>query len=195
MKTSTIYEISSILDGFLFPVLEKNDEFLLESKWGYPLLSQWQPFKFKFLKDYGEQKADFHFLLGFIPIISEKICSKFNFEATDVELLPIKDPAGEIFFVINPCFCDSHILNNKKSKIEFNSDGNISWILEPVFLDKPKKPIFKIPDIPTKVYVDESFVNVAKKYKWNGVDFVPRKIKKLSFINKLLKRIYEQTIR
>ena len=191
MNSSTIWEISSVLDNFLLPEIEKDGESLLESNWGSPLLNQWKVFKFKFQKNYGEQKADFHFLLGYIPIISVNICSKFNFESSDVELLPIENISGERFFVINPCFCDIHILNNKKSKIEYDSDGNISWILEPVFSDNPQRAIFKIPHMPTKIYVDDSFVNIAKNNKWKGIVFIPRKKKHISFIHNLLKRIHE----
>ena len=190
MNSTPIWGISSILDGFLFTEINKECETLLESKWGSSLLNQWPTFEFRFLNDYGNKKADFHFILGYIPIVSEKVCSLFDFKTFDVELLPIKDTDGVAFYVLNPCFCDTCILNEKKSKIIYDSDGKISWISEPVFYGQIKKSLFKIPDMPTKVYVDESFVKMVEKHKFQGVNFIPRKIKQQSLLIKIFKGFY-----
>lgn len=190
MNSTYIWEISSKQDGFLFPEIEKEGESLLEEKWGESLLDQWKSFKLKFLDDYGTQQADFYFILGFIPVASESICSLFDFKESDVELLPVYDDAGTKFYVINPCYCDSRILNRRKSKIKYNDDGGVFWVSDPVFYTRPSKPLFKIPEMSTKAYVDNSFVSVVKKHNLQGIDFVPCKIKEESVIDKILKSIH-----
>ena len=190
VKSLNIWEIKAELDGFLLPEIEKKGQILLESKWGTPLLRQWNKYGVNFLNDYGEKKTDFHFILGFIPIISERIASFFPFKTCDVELLPVKNTSGENFFIVNPCFCDSRILNKRKSKIRYDVEGQISWISEPVFFYLPPKILFKIPDMPTKIYADETFVSIVRKYKFQGIDFIPRKIKKQSLVSRIIEVIY-----
>lgn len=190
MNSTYIWEITSKQDGLLFPEIEKEGESLLEEKWGESLLDQWKSFKLKFLDDYGTQQADFYFILGFIPVASESICSLFDFKESDVELLPVYDDAGTKFYVINPCYCDSRILNRRKSKIKYNDDGGVFWVSDPVFYTRPSKPLFKIPEMSTKAYVDNSFVSVVKKHNLQGIDFVPCKIKEESVIDKILKSIH-----
>ncbi|SHM14177.1 fibrobacter succinogenes major paralogous domain-containing protein [Fibrobacter sp. UWB7] len=186
MNCDCVWEINPVIDEFLFPEIENDGENLLEDCWGSPLLNQWSLFKVNFSKAYGKKKADLHFLLGYIPLISEKTRSLFNFNDSDVELLPVFDESGSKYYIVNPCFCDSHILNEQKSKITYNPEGKISWISEPVFLHNSEKLLFMIPRMPTKIYVNETFVNIVKEHKLQGIDFITRKIKGPSIFHKFI---------
>lgn len=186
MNCGCVWEINPVIDEFLFPEIENDGENLLEDSWGFPLHNQWSLFKIKFSRAYGKKKGDFHFLLGYIPVISEKTRSLFNFNDSDIELLPVLDESGSKYYIVNPCFCDSHILNEQKSKITYNPEGKISWISEPVFLHNSEKLLFMIPRMPTKIYVNETFVNIVKEHKLQGIDFITRKIKGPSIFHKFI---------
>ena len=186
MAQSNVWEVNSVIDGFLFPKIETDCETLLEDNWGTPLLEKWSSNKLEFSDYCGKKKGDFHFLLGYIPVISERTRALFNFNNSNIELLPVLDESGSRYYIINPCFCDSHILNKRKSKITYNSEGLISWISEPVFFHNSEKLLFMIPRMPTKIYANETFVNVVKEHNLQGIDFIARKIKGPSMFHKIV---------
>lgn len=186
MAQSNVWEVNSVIDGFLFPKIETKCETLLEDNWGTPLLEKWSSNKLEFSDCCGKKKGDFHFLLGYIPVISERTRALFNFNNSNIELLPVLDESGSRYYIVNPCFCDSHILNKRKSKITYNSEGLISWISEPVFFHNSEKLLFMIPRMPTKIYANETFVNVVKEHNLQGIDFIARKIKGPSMFHKIV---------
>lgn len=186
MAQSNVWEVNSVIDGFLFPKIETDCETLLEDNWGTPLLEKWSSNKLEFSDYCGKKKGDFHFLLGYIPVISERTRALFNFNNSNIELLPVLDESGSRYYIVNPCFCDSHILNKRKSKITYNSEGLISWISEPVFFHNSEKLLFMIPRMPTKIYANETFVNVVKEHNLQGIDFIARKIKGPSMFHKIV---------
>ena len=186
MAQSNVWEVNSVIDGFLFPKIETDCETLLENNWGTPLLEKWSSNKLEFSDYCGKKKGDFHFLLGYIPVISERTRALFNFNNSNIELLPVLDESGSRYYIVNPCFCDSHILNKRKSKITYNSEGLISWISEPVFFHNSEKLLFMIPRMPSKIYANETFVNVVKEHNLQGIDFIARKIKGPSMFHKIV---------
>ncbi|MCQ2124930.1 MAG: hypothetical protein MJZ25_12175 [Fibrobacter sp.] len=185
MNAVNIWMIASKQEGFLFPKLDDKVESWLFDNWGSPLAEQWSCANLKFLSDDGREIPDFYFIGGFIPVVSESALSAIDLDHADVELLPAQDDCGKKFYILNPLSCEDSALNLKKSKVQYTSDGTISWISDFVFSYCPQKRMFRLSEMPTKMFVDDKFVQLIREKNMTGIDFIPCKVTGPSLFERL----------
>ena len=172
------------------PLIE-NDKYLslLEENFGTKLKPIWGEVGAKWYRENGEIICDFPFLLGMIPLCSLKIYNKLheNLNLEKIEFLPIRIE-NELYYIMNPCLSIKGILNKKRSKIDYFSNGEIMWISKYVFYPNDvQASLFKIPEMYTAVFATTTFVDFIKENHFTGIEFEPCTSKKESFLNRIFK--------
>ena len=148
----------------------------LEEKIGTKISNKWSCIETKWNRENGEIICDFPFLLGMI-----------NLNLENIEFLPIRIE-NELYYIMNPCLSIKGILNKKRSKIDYFSNGEIMWISKYVFYPNDvQASLFKIPEMYTAVFATTTFVDFIKGNHFTGMEFEPCTIKKESFLNRIFK--------
>lgn len=161
----------------------------LEEKIGTKISNKWSCIETKWNRENGEIICDFPFLLGMIPLCSLKIYNKLheNLNLENIEFLPIRIE-NELYYIMNPCLSIKGILNKKRSKIDYFSNGEIMWISKYVFYPNDvQASLFKIPEMYTAVFATTTFVDFINENHFTGIEFEPCTIKKESFLNRIFK--------
>lgn len=172
------------------PLIEDEDVLsLLEEYFGTQFSNKWKEVEAKWHQERGDLICDFPFLLGTIPLCSLKVYyklqEKLNLEG--IEFLPIKIE-NKLYYIMNPCLSIKGILNKKKSKIDYFSNGEIMWVSKYVFYpNEIGASMFKIPEMYTSIFVTTSFTEFIKENHFIGIDFEPCEIKKESILSRIFK--------
>lgn len=172
-----IYKIEK---RYEFAELVPDSEFLdlLDSGFvGKKMINLWETPKMKWDFQTSLAKCDISMILGLIPIVNKKVKEKLLFieSANLAEFLPIGIDEEE-YYAINVIYHTSELLNKRKSKIIYFSDKTIMHIDKYVFIKEETKPVFKVSQSLTHIFVNDVIKNIIEKESFTGLEFKKCKI-------------------
>jgi|SRR5690554_244286 len=184
-----MYLLNHLSDEYAQPysqeetILNQIDEVLLCKS----LIETWETPHLSWYIDDGDKCCDFPFMYGFIPIVNQRAYKviKDLIPSDEVEFLPlfIED---EQYYLLNLLIQKENIINIKKSKVKYYSDGRIMGISDFVFNQAEiTSTIFRVSESKTSVFVNEIIKQAIEKHKLIGANFVKCKVVKPSFFDKL----------
>lgn len=157
--------------GLLFTDMEKNWELVYCFLDGIQMKKAWIPLMVEPDED-GGPYGDFPVLCSTIPAISGRAANALEpLLSGNAELLPLRCDAGEYYALNVTCVVDA--LNVEQSEIAHFPDGSIMDIKRFAFhaLRAPANDIFKIPQIGTRLFVSERFVQTVEQHQLKGFLF------------------------
>ena len=155
----------SSIDYSNSPIMEN----LYECKWSN--IDDISSFIYKWVGNNGEFFNDCPFIIGTIPVFSEKMynCISDKYQMEDTQAIKI-NVEGNRFVIVNTFNVVNDLLNKKKSDISYFPDGRIMRINNFVFKNKKELPlIFKIPETNINTFVNEELANFLKSISPKGL--------------------------
>lgn len=184
-----MYLLNHLSDEYAQPysqdqdILNKIDEVLLCKS----MVETWTPLHLSWYIEEGDKRCDFPFMYGFIPIVSQRAYKVLIdlISTEEIEFLPlfIED---EQYYLLNLLIQKENILNLKKSKVKYFSNGRIMGISEFVFNHtEAGSSIFRISESKTSIFITENIKQEIENYKLTGSNTIKCKVVKPSFFDKL----------
>lgn len=115
--------------------------------------------------------CDCPFIVGSIPVFSFFAYKKLSMyvNESNSQIIPIKID-DKSYFIVNAIILLDDILNKKKSKISYFSDGRIMNVDEYVFHNKRNIPdLFKISQFQTYTFVSEKLASAITEANITGI--------------------------
>ena len=122
--------------------------------------------------DDNKNVCDCPFIIGSIPVFSELAYNKISMflDNTNSQVIPITVNEKK-YFIVNATILIDDILNEKKSKISYFSDGRIMDVEKYVLSNKKYTPnIFKLSQFHTYTFVSEKIAD-AINAGFTGIEF------------------------
>lgn len=107
--------------------------------------------------------CDCPFIIGSVPVFSEFAYNKIStfLDTTNSQVIPIIVDDRK-FYIVNAIILMDNMLNEKKSKISYFSDGRIMDIDKYVLNNRPTPDLFKLSQFHTYTFVSEKIVDILK---------------------------------
>lgn len=182
-----MYILNHLNDGFAQPYTtderisnQINEVLLCKS-----LIKTWDPPYLTWYKNDGEKLCDFPFMYSFIPIINLKTYNilKEHVPPNEAEFLPLFIE-NETYYIINLLILEKDILNIKKSKVKYYSNGRIMEITDFVFNKNTiTTSMFRVSESTTNIFVNEFIKNEIDKHRLIGANFIKCRIAKPSIFD------------
>lgn len=151
---------------------------------GVSMKKEWKPFMMEWNFEIFSIKPDISMLGGILPVINNRVKKSLLLIGLDdlVEFLPVIVD-NEEYYVINVLYHTEGLLSTRKSKINYSSNKRIIYIDEYVFYKEETKPIFKVSQLLTHIFVNDIFKDVIEKHSFTGLEFEKCKVIKRNWFN------------
>jgi hypothetical protein len=171
-----IFELRPDVERYRWLTLVRESDFnVLSDLDGSPVGIKWTPLATEWIDDdlnAGKPKSDFP-TLGSTPVFSERaIDTLVDLLVEHGEVLPLALVDGGGYFIFNTTRTVDALDEERSSVVRFPSSGRIMRIDKYAFSgDAPLFPIFRIPQMRSKVFVTDPFVERVTDSALTGFDF------------------------